>query len=787
MTIYITRYNNYYNRTVKMESNLQDYIKDVVYSADQINFNPNDGVNTTITMGTGDYTGEGDYFIVTTPQNEIVSRWFIIDAVRTRLGQYTLTLRRDLIVDFYNKIVTAPCFIEKAIVPDSSPLIFNSEQMAFNQIKKGELLIRDRSRCPWIVGYYAKNTPTEQLSGTIAAGPNNLYDIQIDTTFEDWKYNVTEKTFRTSQKLLNIGIRGNLTSSIGGPTFIVAYLFNGDGSFANSVIGNETETLKFKRLAINALKKELAAASYNLLQAITTGYLEGATDSESDYFLNLNGKKIRDINGEIYSILIQPQSIEQRNIDIKAGSAFNILENVVIDAKNNYAESIDGTPDQTSFYITVEDQPYTMTAVRQITSETKWDLTAPKIPTEDAPYNIFAIPVGDIKLTSSSGDLGTSSAEYAMRVAESMIRTMGSNLYDIQLLPYCPLYLENNKEIDVKSSEEYAIVTGPSPNDEFLTFILNVPQARFSKYINLTNPVLTANKKISNECDVYKLCSPNWAAEFQFSPVKNDGVYGFDLDCEYKPYMPYIHLAPRFGGLYGRDFNDARGLICGGDFSLSQIQDNWQQYQINNKNYQNTFDRQIQNMEVQHNVQRIGDVLGAVTGTVSGAMSGAMSGTMASPGVGTIAGAVVGGGASLVGGIADYQIKEKLRNEAIDYSKDLFGYQLDNIKALPYTLTKVTAYNNNNKIFPVLEYYTCTDIEKKALAKKIIYNGMSVGVIGTIQEYLNYSWSYFDINEGYLYDKGFIKGQIIRIDDLGEDYHIANSIAGEISKGVYTK
>ena len=118
----------------------------------------------------------------------------------------------------------------------------------------------------------------------------------------------------------------------------------------------------------------------------------------------------------------------------------------------------------------------------------------------------------------------------------------------------------------------------------------------------------------------------------------------------------------------------------------------------------------------------------------------------------------------------------------------MFGYQLDNIKALPYTLTKVSAYNPNNKIFPVLEYYTCTETEKIALANKIAYNGMSVGVIGTIGEYLGNSWQYWNNQtQSYITDKGYIKGQLIRIDDFGEDFHVLNALAEEFNKGVYTK
>ncbi|MGC7974463.1 hypothetical protein ACP3WV_22975, partial [Salmonella enterica] len=80
--------------------------------------------------------------------------------------------------------------------------------------------------------------------------------------------------------------------------------------------------------------------------------------------------------------------------------------------------------------------------------------------------------------------------------------------------------------------------------------------------------------------------------------------------------------------LYGRDFGDSRGLILGGDFSISQINDAWKSYELNNKNYQVMFDRQIQNMEVNNSVAHTMDIVNAFTGTAQGAATGAMGGAM---------------------------------------------------------------------------------------------------------------------------------------------------------------
>ena len=186
-------------------------------------------------------------------------------------------------------------------------------------------------------------------------------------------------------------------------------------------------------------------------------------------------------------------------------------------------------------------------------------------------------------------------------------------------------------------------------------------------------------------------------------------------------------------------------------------------YQQNNKNYQKIFDRQIENIEVQNKYQRINEITGAVSGTIAGARSGAAFGSV---------GAVVGGIASAAGGIADYYINEQLRTEALNYKKDMFGYQLGNIQAMPQSITKISPYTINNKLFPILEYYTCTDEELQALKNKLKYNGMTVMRIGTISEFIGNHESY-------------IKGQLIRLEDIHEDFHYVNSLAEEIYKGAF--
>lgn len=796
MNLFIFKYNNYYNRILKKEDTLEEY-GNPIYVYEPQSFNPNDGVDTAVLVGDfyNPYDGTGDYVILE-EDGVIVSRWFIIEAAfETAKAQWNLILRRDLLVDFYDHYIDTDCFIEKATLNAEDPLLFNSEDMNFNQIKDLEYPLRDETLSAWVVGYYAKNMDKDTfLQGTVNTNvPDSMYDLQITVPFANWKYNAVTNPIKTNINALDYIIKGN--QFIGGAeTRSYKYKFTSSGNYLGSdLLTGETPPpalwLTNPSKAQKGISEQIKSKKSALLDEAKTYISSFLNDTERAEFLSLRKNTIiKDSTGAFYEVSIYEDPLTYQTVSITAGSLFNSLSNVVASAGN-----VTGTPNAKSFQVRVSFNNYRMTAKRLTHLETSWDITPttdwkPLI-TEDAPYNIFAIPFDSCKLKTGimPEDIYRSDPTYTLPIVESMIRAMGSSLYDIQLLPYCPVNYIGDNLVDVKAASAYTLIKDAS--DNVVSFILHVPQTKISRniqleYFAIPKPENAIETKIANECYKYRLCSPNFNGYFDFSAAKNGGVDFFNVDMTLKPYQPYIHLNPNFGGLYGRDFDDPRGLICGGDFSLSQFQDKWQEYQLQNKNYQEMFDRQIQNMEVQNKYQRIGEYIQAGVGTAQGAAAGAVIG---GPGWGGVAGAVLGGATSLLGGVGDIRINEKLRTEAMDYTKDMFGYQLGNIQALPYTLTKVSAFNNNNKIFPLLERYTCTDREKDAFAKKLAYNGMTTMIIDKPSKYIGNSWSR-ELSDGeILENKGYIKGRIIRIETLEDEFHLLKSISDELYKGVYIK
>ena len=110
-TLYVYKFNNYYNRRVKKFENLEDYPEpEYIETGTYCNFNPNDGINTTIVLGrpgNNEYPGDCDYFIYSDDNTSITSRWFIIEQTRKMGYQYQVTLHRDVIADNLDKVLSS--------------------------------------------------------------------------------------------------------------------------------------------------------------------------------------------------------------------------------------------------------------------------------------------------------------------------------------------------------------------------------------------------------------------------------------------------------------------------------------------------------------------------------------------------------------------------------------------------------------------------------------------------------------------------------------------------------
>ena len=797
--IYVLNYNNYGNRLVKKESSLADYLSaDSDYRTySDINFYRGDGVNTTQTVNfpVGSTEKDADYLIVTNTINNvesIVSRWFIIECNYNRKQQLIFTLRRDLIVDFWNDIYTNAVsdgyFCEKGAVGISDNFIFNPEEMTFNQVLDDRWVFGSTSTTApdqrgYIVGYIDKKAGGLQIASSEA----KIITVNTRNDIPGYKAAQMGKLIYNNSAEFSYdfyAVYGKSPQNYNSGDSVTSW----KSSIVRNNMPNTAEdtqvggTLNFPAWKSQVGATGLEGSNYPGIHdylagigrtVITSGLLdflkgEMGYENSSDYYYDPNNKPIYFVRNEnaYYSAGVIQGSWSTTTsalTPIPSGGFEEYVKSYVFStwAERYVGTTIGGWIDETMItQFPIQSLKY---RVRYAAIELE-DVTSTysfgKVPEYNdryhvaAPYDIFV-------------------AQYspnALRAASNIAAGLyGSGaLIDLQRVPWVPSYT-TVKSWYIDGSYFYWLQTDQAVNQT----------VTYSRDYSL--PIARTDVKVDALTHKWRVMSPNHANGWDFNPAMNRGVSGWTYDILLKPYQPYIHIKPIFNdtGLYKNDDTiefDQRGLICQGSFSLPISSDQWSTYQINNSAYANSFERDVEHLDTVQDAERIMQKWQIAAGTISAATQGVLAGANAGGGVGAAIGGVVAGVGSLATGIADYQISEKLRNEAIDYKRDQFGYMLQNIQARPRTFSQSTSFDPNNTIFPYIDEYVCTTEEETALKAKLKRNGMTIMRIGSFKEFWDNAGS----------DVPYVKGKLIRMpSSFKDDTHVFNEIANELYKGVY--
>lgn len=783
--VLLSNYNNYYNRTYKKHNTYQEYINasasNILGIEKSYNFNIKDGVNLDHIFNVDSNVDDPNYcLLLNETDNSIASRWFVVEWEKVRGNQYHAILRRDLLADNYEAITTAPCFIEKGYVGPQDSAIFNKENITVNQIKTKETLLKDDSNTAWIVGYIAKDHPA--LSDkTFTYNPD--VDITVSGNFSDWQYanlvNGTEHiTINPTSPNNSMRFLLHYIAQLSGYSYEFMFNYSSGSAYENNTPRDFWWTSKED---CDTYRNSDWRSSIDWDTCLSKVLLDKPTwvsRTEYDEIMSFIGKKVQFQDGVYEFTLTQNVNALQDDWSYwNSGNLYDYLYGIVNAGLPNGIQGTEYYPVAYRLYLT----KFTIVArqLQNIKGTYKYSIPQTTKLLNDAPYKMFCIPYyKDGQYLFQVNDTQhryTLDNDIMLTWSFNIATELGNSLYDLQILPYCPISnWRGNANVagifSIDKSENVDYTTLLDSNNKVVgvcSWCDVSSKEQFLKY-----PIDIMDYKVENECDMYRLCSPNYASVFEFNPAKNNGVEGYIVRYTYKPYQPFINVAPKFSRLYGNDFKDNRGLILSGDFSLPIVTDAWVNYQLQNKNYLLSFDRQIENMEVNYGWQRSQGIANAVVGTIQGGTTGAMAGGMTGGATGAVIGGVLGTGASLAGGIADLNMQSGLHNEALDFARDNFGFQLGNIKALPNTLNKVSSIVANSKLFPFVEYYTCTEEERQAFVDKIKYNGMSIGRIGHIIDFKNPS------------EQTYVKGQLIRLEGK-YDTHEINEIANEFMKGWY--
>lgn len=798
--IYCLQYNNYFNRTVKKEATMSEYQPYVVYQLSRISFNPNDGVNATQVINT---EVKCDYFIVTDLTGaEIDSRWFVVESRRERNGQYTLTLRRDLVVDYEDTVLYSESLIKRAILSSNDPLTFNKESVSLNQIKKGEYLLKDYTNVPWIVGYVDRKFS----SGT---GQDTHIEV-ISDVVADYEYASWDNW--TYKKYLNTYCMKDYSNAKVWFQFLQA---SGTGYLQKVTATMPRRGKNWSFESAQATKPYPSIASFHATSNPDeqfTNYLPANfnTDtfepsyktyiSDLDNYNESDFNKLLEFDGQVFHITSENKyyrlvvNVKQVTVNYSMNANTSLLTEL-----NRVVTSCPSYSTGTSVYrIYVTTPQIVIDTVEVSNNEYTGDIQADRLHLKDAPYDMFCIPYADVRVSGSVRGAGQSTnfiIDYtkglALTFAQGLALSIGASLYDLQIVPYCPLtgisvewYNNGLKEnLNIGNVNPERVTLFKDKTNTYSGIILWA--ANSSGSFNISMPFASGTPKVTNQTDLWRLVSPNYAGEFEFNVARNKGLEYVVVDYTYRPAMPYIHVSPAFNedGLYGQSWGDSRGLICGGDFSIAYLSNDWVAYQNNNKNYQTIFDREIQNMDVSRDVQRTQEWWNIAAGAVGGAAAGAVAGGMATANpVAAVAGGVLGAGASLAGGFADREFSEQLYQESKKFKQDTFALQLDNVKARPQSLAKTSGFTKNNKYFPFIEYYTCTDEEKMLFANYIRNYSMTVNKYDNIVNYINNTFGYVGIQ-----DRGFIQAEIIKATNFNGESHELVELNRELNSGVYFK
>ena len=764
----ITQYNNYANRQFLKDTTLQDYTTPGAVNILNVNFCHGDGVLVNYVANIPNDVAF-DYVVEYTGA-AIMSRWFIINRRHLRKGQSELTLKRDVLADFDEDIFKATVFIERGWCANNDPLVFNQEPLSVNQIKQREILLKDATNSAWYVAYLNRNffgeTPVDKQ---ISLTRTTNYDLQFGSTeallaeYVGSTLNIPNATVYDYKDVTFRFDTGLAESSFGYYRWYVNSN-EADGHFVDAqsqggLYFAQDYTLVNDYLNSNLLSTEtLSAAARKDFGAVDSAPLWAA-------------------NGLVARVGTEPETAQYYKLTVQTASDTAATPQAGTKLKAVINGYINGAK-AAGVLAGTNPEEYPVTLVKKniiavwknITQTITGTLKSGAPLANNAPYYVLTWPQDEIRVATSETTSYLCKPQYSSMLAQRLINEYGSGVIDIQLLPYFAIPGNLNSSGEPRS---YVMSDAGVVNfsNTFWAFFVSEPSfdiiCNKSEYL-FANP---QDPKLDNITRFARLNSPNYASAFEFSLAKNKGVTAYNVNCTYKPYTPYIHINPVWDGIYGGNFDDARGLICSGEFSIARDSSAWTEYELNNKNYQLMFDRQIETMDFTNQQQRVKEIAGALAGTVGATANAALSmGVVGGP-VGAIAGGVVGGVASGAAGIADVAMNDAMRARQREDAQLNFEYTLGNIKARPNTLTRVSAFNANNKVFPFIEIFDCTETERTVVKNYLKWNGYTINAIGSIPDYVSPN------------GETRIKGRIIHT-TIEEDAHIVDDINNELARGI---
>lgn len=713
MNIYLLNYNNKLNRKVKGYDNLASYNDYIIASQLGIDKSPKDSLNNTFIYEdeSNELTGKGrpDYCIFTNDYDQIVSRWFIISCKHKGASrgadQYEIELERDIWYDFHETLKESTILCRRGYAPVDSPLILNldSEEFPMNKIKYKEVLLKEEGvDNPYIYLYRTK--ATSEINFSINVDFGNMVESNVIEQIENlMKYD----SYDTPLSFLTFG-RNN--------TYLTTP--NGDHQLEISTYEQLKQVVRAIGLSENRASDGKSYATDLLMTRNGKGVTLSNTWDNSSTFASLDWSLITD--------------------------------EALLDFYNTYK-------DQYTISLKYYNYNIALTSVSGNTTIESSNLV--DYHTDNSIYDIYCLPYNEENLNIMN-NIALDSASYELQILPYRIEKFNEELEDTAINYKIGVHTLTKKIHVCKTSKRKFRIFTPDEFNERET-IGGVTE------LEPYNLVTTSYKKAKTGMNAYevRLVSPDSQAIEVINPYFNyDGqglhlINAFDVYIKLQPFSPYIQVKPVYKGYNGINVDDYRGLICGSGFSLAMANDQWATYQLNNKNYQQQFDREIQTQKINAGINMVGGIAKSVG---QGAMGFAMGG---------VAGAVVGAGAGLVDTAT--QLGASIYN--VDTAKKEFKWNIENIQNRARTLKNIDAQNPNFKFFPYLEVFKATDEEIERYSMFLMKHGSRINAEGQFKDFI-------DVDNGTY---NYVEGTIDEYDGDDMDAMMLAKASDELNQGIY--
>lgn len=772
---------------------------------------------------------EPDYAIVCADSGGgIESRWFVTESVRLSDSKFSLRLQRDVAADYKSNIMDSVAFVRRGWVDKSNPLIFNSENGSYSQLLRERIDLKDRSGKGCYVAFLAPNfikenadklkidltatnTPVDiifaQPADTHAGNYKYCYGADpaapdpisvILRTYNYWNFPITPADAH-SYITFTVGPGWPNMSTTTYPGIKYEYVINEDGTWSVRQITGAEATVypDFLIPYQNSNGQYLAYFPDDIIRDIGNVMAQDITilmwgslyldkylfetgggiygDAEAMEFMapRINTRaKVTGATDKYYVLDQQITSNIQTFEEVMTGAVREKFVNIFLTYVSGSSVSAQCPADKRS---TLHySYKYGSFHWREaITSNLQIPATGALV--QDAPYYMLCIPEPGTKL--KIGNQTWTQEVDAYQIYNQLQVNFGAFVYDVQYVPYTPYAIDITIDgtVVLPDSSQVGFAKTAAGAIEAGVYFCNKDRFWFTVEPQLpdTYNALSAIKtKVSSETKFARLCSMDGSAMLTVNLAKNNGLAPLRMSVRYAPYQSYISIQPQWSMYYGADIGlkDTRGLNITTSNSVTRISNQWQNYVLNNANYQSIFDRQIQSMDTQFDIQANAAVRNMVFGVLNTGAAAAMSG---SPG--SVIGGLAGGGLGLIQQGQEYVDRVDSFRENRSLSTDMFNLQNGNIKARADTLSKVNAMSPIYNTWPYIEIYDATPEDKAALTTYITEFSMNIGALTSQLS------AYVTPNPNA---RKYIQADIVRLSGKF-DAHMADVIKSVISNGIY--